>query len=332
MVILRAFTRTIFINCILCFSAHAIAAVAAITTLDLSTYADKDGAISIQEHGDTIDPYFVLQALLLAHDHGLSNKVISKKWINWLIVRQKPDATFDRFCKVGPVWAPCKTADADDALLALWIRLLEALPEDLKTSLTWQQSRIRSINALSQLIDANRGIYLVSPVYQHGLFMDNLEVLSYQSTDRDNDKLLPTKTLENNIRRLFWDQQRKIFLVSTQAEQKEMASKFYPDQVAQIFPLLYRNNGIITTNRHQYYQQWMRRHRQEWLMQSREDFAWGLIAVIAQQEGDSESARCWMRDAGRTRHTPHWIVSDEVAWQILSKDGLNPAANNTKCL
>ncbi|MFZ6862723.1 hypothetical protein ACO0K7_08820 [Undibacterium sp. Ji67W] len=328
MVILRLLWKVIQLICVLSLS---IPASATVTRLDLSSYADKEGAISVQEHGDTIDPYFVLQALLLAHDHGLSDKTYSKDWINWLIARQKPDATFDRFCRVGPVWAPCKTADADDALLALWIRLLEAFPDDLKATPAWQQSRHRSINALSRLIDTSRGIYLVSPVYQHGLFMDNLEVLSYQAIDSDNAKLLPTKTLESNILHLFWDQQSKIFLVSTQAGQKEMPRKFYPDQVAQIFPLLYRNNTIITTNRHQYYQQWMRRHRQEWLMQSREDFAWGLIAVIAQQEGDSESARCWMRDAGRTRHTPHWIVSDEVAWQILSKDGLSPAANAIVC-
>ena len=88
--------------------------------LDLTGYAHETGAISIQHEGATIDPYFILQALLLAQEWGFDTTQYAGKWAAWLLARQKPDATFDRYCKNGPVWTPCKTADADDSVLALW--------------------------------------------------------------------------------------------------------------------------------------------------------------------------------------------------------------------
>ena len=39
--------------------------------LNLTGYAGADGAISVQHQGGTVDPYFALQALLLAREYGL---------------------------------------------------------------------------------------------------------------------------------------------------------------------------------------------------------------------------------------------------------------------
>ncbi|RYG09478.1 MAG: hypothetical protein EON92_14595, partial [Burkholderiales bacterium] len=46
-------------------------AAAARTPLVLDGYADRNGAITVLHGGDSADPYFAMQALLLAHDNGL---------------------------------------------------------------------------------------------------------------------------------------------------------------------------------------------------------------------------------------------------------------------
>ena len=90
--------------------------------LELAGYAGADGAIKVLHKGESADPYFAIQALLLAHDNGMDVSTVAEKFIDWLLPKQKPDGTFDRFCRTaGTPWTACKVADADDALLALWM-------------------------------------------------------------------------------------------------------------------------------------------------------------------------------------------------------------------
>ena len=160
---------------------HASVAIAR-PKFELQGYADENGAITILNGGDASDPYFAMQALLLAHDNGLNIAAPAAKFANWLVTRQKPDGTFDRFCKrTANVWVSCKTADADDSLLALWMRLLETMPEQLDKNPAWSKSYAIAQKALAHLYQPSRGIYMVSPVYLHGLFMDNLEVWSHKA-------------------------------------------------------------------------------------------------------------------------------------------------------
>lgn len=302
--------------------------------LDLQGFADERGAISVQYQGDTVDPYFALQALLLAHDNGMDISAHAKPWAQWLVQRQKPDATFDRFCRNGPVWAPCKTADADDSLLALWLRLLDTPALQNKSSASLNTSYKASHTALQKLLDPERGIYLVSAVYQHGLFMDNLEVLSWHAptaTRATTKPITPApKELAVNIRRVFWDSADKEFLVSTQAEQKTAARAFYPDSVAQVLPLLF-DFKVPGIKPQAHYKNWMRAHRATWLRQSKHDFAWGLIAIIALKAKDTVSAACWLRETASARHTSHWIVTDEVARQILLSQNIKAASPDASC-
>lgn len=313
----------------LCMGAHAAVPVG---PLDLTGYAGADGAISVQHQGDTIDPYFALQALLLAREFGLDIAPYAQPWAHWLVQRQKPDATFDRFCRAGPVWAPCKTADADDALLALWMRLLDTMPHELARTPRWGHSHRASGTALAALMDPSRGIYMVSPVYQHGLFMDNLEVLSYQPACKQPcvGAQARTQRLAHDIHRVFWDAPMRQFLVSTQPEQKAMPDTFYPAQVTQLYPLLF-DFKLKHLDPLAHYRHWMQRHRASWLAQSHTDFAWGLVALIALKFQDTASAGCWLRETAAARGTSHWMVTDEVARQVMLHRQVPPAAPGAAC-
>ncbi len=299
-------------------------------TLDLAGYAEPSGAILILRGGNIVDPYFAVQALLLAQENGLDVTPYREKWVWWLSIRQKLDGTFDRHCRAGPTWVGCKTADADDALQAMWMQLLDSDPALRDSDLALRTSYRKSGDVLARLFDARRGIYLVSAIYQQGLFMDNLEVWAAQSHRPGEQSAEEAKRLAQSIHAVFWDAKGQRFLVSTQPEQASTAPYFYPDRVAQIFPLLF-DYPYLPVSAHRYYAGWMKQHRKEWLAQIRHDFAWGLIALIAMKQGDRFSARCWLREAVPFRHSEHWTVTDETVFQVLRARHLQAAGPRAAC-
>lgn len=297
----------------------------------LDGYVDDHGAITVVHGGDVVDPYFSMQALLLAKENGLDISEIVEKFARWLAPRQKPDGTFDRFCRTTDAnWVSCKTADADDALLAIWMKLLETLPQQLQKDVVLEKSYQISKSALEHLFQPSRGVYMVSPVYLHGLFMDNLEVWSLKSHLRKSGRRAEADNLARAINATFWDPVNKRFLVSTQLEQSAQPAAFYPDHVAQIFPLLL-GFSLLPEPASAYYRSWMRRHRAEWLQQGARDYPWGLIAVLALRQNDKVSAACWLRESQPLRHSARWAVTDEAAHQILVARGVVPASLGASC-
>lgn len=308
-----------------------LATAQAAPRLALDGYVDSHGAITVIHGGDIVDPYFAMQALLLAHENGLDASEAAEKFAKWLVPRQKPDGTFDRFCRArSQDWVSCKTADADDALLAIWMKLLETLPQPLQRDAALQKSYGVSKKALEHLFQPSRGVYMVSPVYLHGLFMDNLEVWSLMSHGRQDGRRAEADKLARAVNATFWDPVNKRFLVSTQLEQSAQPAAFYPDHVAQIFPLLVGFSGLPEPES-AYYRSWMRRHRSEWLKQGVVDYPWGLIAVLALRQNDKASAACWLRESQSLRHAARWAVTDEAAYQILAARRVESASPGARC-
>jgi hypothetical protein len=317
--------------CVLTLSVGLAGPATAALRLDLSGYSDADGAITVLYKGEFADPYFAMQALLLAHENGIDIAVPAQKFAEWLVTRQKPDGTFDRFCQhSGGPWVPCKTADADDSLMAMWIKLLEVLPIEAKANPALVKSQTVSRDALDHLFQPSRGIYMVSPVYLHGLFMDNLEVWSLMRQSGRSSQRAEANRLAIAIKSTFWEPANKRFLVSTQLEQLTQKVRFYPDHVAQIFPLLVAF-PLLPESPAAYYRHWMGLHRAEWLSQGKSDYPWGILAVLALRQNDRIGAACWLRESGALRHSSRWAVTDEVSYQILVGHGVTPASATAVC-
>jgi hypothetical protein len=298
---------------------------------ELDGYTDASGAITVLRGGDSADPYFAMQALLLAHDNGMDISAPAEKFVNWLVLKQKPDGTFDRFCRgVDKKWLSCKAADADDSLLAIWVRLLETMPAKLNKNPVWMKSYETSKRSLEHLFQPSRGIYMVSPLVLHGLFMDNLEVWSLKAHLKQPKRLAESDKLAKAIHDTFWDPVNHRFLVSTQFEQRSQKPAFYPDHVAQIFPLLV-DFPLLPGDAKLYYRNWMAAHRAEWLSHGQADYPWGLLAVLALRQNDKASARCWLREAAPLRHSTRWAVTDEASLQILLSKGLTPSPSEANC-
>lgn len=274
--------------------------------LDLRGYMDATGAITVQHQGDTVDPYFALQALLLAQGHGLDVGEQAGPWSNWLARRYLATGQLGRYCKTGLGWAQCKAADADDASLALWLSFMNKVPpRQLKTA-RLSILKNRAARDLQVLRSPETGVYRVSREIPHSLFMDNLEIWSTR----------PTLAMARAIDRVFWDASLQVYRVTTQTAHPHPNAVFYPDATAQIYPLLLKFPGI-PGGAPTFYRQWMAEHRQHWLNQMAHDFAWGLIALVAWEQGDLATVHCWQQLALPLRHSTHWTVTDEVVAQIL---------------
>lgn len=317
--------------CALACAMGAGSLAAAASSLVLEGYSDETGVISVLHGGNSADPYFAMQALLLAHDNGMDITAAASKFADWLVIRQKPDGTFDRFCRdEAKKWKSCKAADADDSMLALWLRLLETMPEKLSKNPVWMKSHAISKASLEHLLQPSLGIYMVSPLILHGLFMDNLEVWSLKAQQKSPAQRAEASKLARAIHDTFWIPVDKRFLVSTQMEQRSQASAFYPNHVAQIFPLLV-DFPLLPTSAGPYYTSWMKAHRAEWLGHGKTDYPWGLIAVLAMRQKDTASVRCWLRESTPLRHSSRWAVTDEASFQILTSQGLTSAPKNALC-
>ena len=280
--------------------------------LDLTGYIDAQGAITVQRHGDTVDPYFALQALWLAQAHGLDTAAPAAAWFDWLAARYQTQGRLDRYCQNNTGWWPCKAADADDASLALWLGFLNTRAPDPRQASPNTALQRQAQRDLQSLRDRQSGLYRVSHQVPHSLFMDNLEVWSVLASPR----------LARAIQHTFWDPQRHIYKVSTQPDHPHPMAVFYPDAAAQLYPLLVRFPHI-PGGASAFYQRWITQHRQAWLAQMHTDFAWGLIALVAWQQGDQDTVGCWQQQATALRHGLHWTVTDEVVFQILPPSPLN---------
>jgi hypothetical protein len=170
---------------------------------------------------------------------------------------------------------------------------------------------------------------MVSPVYLHGLFMDNLEVWSLKAHSKQS-KQADIEKLAKDIHQTFWQPVNKNFLVSTQLEQRSQKPQFYPDHVAQIFPLMV-DFPLLPQSAKVYYKNWMQLHRAEWLAHGETDYPWGVLAVLALRQGDEPSARCWLRETSSMRHTSRWAVTDEAAFLVLASRRIQVADKNVNC-
>lgn len=308
-----AWLLALLLALLLGYSPDAPAASPPQRALDLQGYADAQGAITVVRDGDRVDPYFALQALLLARDHGLQVQPWQARWIDWW--RRQPTGVLARYCRAPQQtggWRACQRADADDATLALAVRLLRGVPPAEREALQADRLQQEAEQALRALQDPATGLYHVAPDLPQHLFMDNLEVWS----------AWPQRALAQAIDQHFRGPgttsaaEAPRYRVSTQREHQEQPGRFYPEAAAQIYPLLIGFEPLPLPAA-QLYAQWMRQHRSRWLDAAQHDFPWGPIALLAWQQGDPETVRCWQLRTAALRHGPRWSVTDEVVAQLL---------------
>ncbi len=310
-------------------------------SLTLSGYQRPDGAITTYLGGDSVDPYFAAKALLVAHNAGLDTSAAAGRWIAWQLPRQRDDGRFDRYCLTNQQFAACKPADADDALMAVWMELLVSTAPPQGMPDAWKASFDKAARYLDTLRDRRTGVYHISAELPVALLMDNVEISGafkaigryYQRRDESAGTAWRRRAeqLDRDILRVFWRPPQG-YLASTQPRDK---TEFYPDIVAQVFPILADIQPGNRTNASAY-QSWMRDHRMAWLQMSEVDFPWGLVALVADKMGDKDAIACWRLRSGQFRHGKHWNVLEEALYlafeaRLSPEQALAPAPAGLVC-
>ena len=288
-------------------------------------YQRQSGAIVVETDGDFVDPYFAIKALLTAQDGGLDMSGPALAWIRWLLPRQLRDGRFQRYCRgADGEWHACKSADADDALLALWLELLYRMSPDSGMPPEWKASAAKAEDQLAWLFDHKLGIYAVSRHNAVGLFMDNVEIYAALKDIAASQRRLgdPARAQQTEARaqamasaivHIFWDKKHARFRVSTQRHWKQ---DFYPDAVAQTYAWLL---GLPTPEDPRIaWPNWKRRYGAGWMDRRRDPHPWGLVALTAQALGDQNTAACWVAKAAPLRYSADWNVLEEAAYQVLT--------------
>jgi hypothetical protein len=311
----------------------------AASKLTLSGYQLEDGAITLQRDGSFVDPYFSTKALLIASQQGMDVTEVTQKWVNWLLNRQLPDGRFMRYCRSAEelAWNACQEADADDAMMGMWVALLAEttqgeMPQEMLGSID------RSMTQLKKLRNPVTGTYFISAANQVSLLMDNVEIYegyvalsryfqSHGANMRKKEYEVRATAIAASIEQVFWEPSLRRYRVTTQARR---ADDFYPDRVAQIFPLL---GGLpdLRRDRRSAYKAWLRMNKNEWQTLRADYFPWGLVAIVAKLMGDSAVAACWAANAGVLRTGPRWNVLEEAVYEILQTSAISSTVRGLSC-
>ncbi|MEP6609344.1 MAG: hypothetical protein ABJA83_11765 [Burkholderiaceae bacterium] len=324
---------------LLCVTTVTMAAENA-NELDLTGYQSEDGAIRANFGGNVVDPYFASKALLEAKRLGLDISAPGLSWINWALARQSPDGRLERYCNRAAMpdkWSVCASADADDAMMAIWIQLLIAAEPVTGMPAAWRTSMARASRQLMHLRHRRSGLYQISATQPVALFMDNIEAYAAlraaaRDQQRTGHRATSRKTLEDaeNLRRqvvkTFWNPSTKRFKVSTQFAPEHA---FYPDEVAQIYPWLddvaTEEGGTDT------YAEWMRRNGTSWLDLEADHYPWGLVALAAYKAGDSARTQCWLVKSAPLRYSARWNILEEALFQGLQANTRHVSQKGEPC-
>ena len=290
-------------------------------------YLRPDGAIMTLTSGQLVDPYFPTKALLIAQDSGMDISKIAGDWIKWMLARQDSSGLFFRYCfkENEATYTACAEADADDAMLAMWIELLYRMAPRKGLPKEWKESADKAEYQLNSIYNPKATVFFVSKSMQAGLLMDNIEIYSaFKRIEREAVRLGEGKKsveyrgkaeqLKIGIIGNFWDDKNKRFTVSTQARTE---NKFYPDVVDQLVPMMHGFSITKIPSENSFYKSWIKHHKNEWFALLGKDYPWGLLAVMAEKRGDYNTAGCWMKLSAPSRHTKLWNVMDETAFQIV---------------
>ena len=287
-----------------------------------ATYQAPDGAIVLNPGGNYVEPYFAAKALIVAHDGGLDIHAAARAWIAWALARQRPDGLFRRFCGGHGTWRDCAPADADDSMLALWMQLLYRMTPASGMPPEWQRSVALSAKQLEKLHNRRLGVYHISKRNHVALLMDNVEVYAaLKDIARAQERLHDASAAVTNaraeqlavaIQRVFWDRHAKRFRSSMQKDRPA----FYPDAVAQVYPWLADMN-VPGQDPHEAWAHWKRDFGAGWIQRRYDTHPWGLIALAAEDVGDTRSAACWTSQSDSLRGGSSWNVLEEAVWQAL---------------
>jgi hypothetical protein len=312
------------------FGLIAMSAFASTSNL-LSQFTRSDGAIVVAINSNSVDPYFANKALIIAFEAGLDVKQITKAWLTWLVPRQRADGGFDRYCAREAVWHACNRADADDSSVASFLQLSALYAKAIMPSdKTGRKQPVSVANdgipnlftaekkatQLLARLRTHRGTYRAFADESIEFLMDNTEVYA---------GLIATGKFSQaaDLKRAIY----KYFLIKQDwqpANVRYSQFDFYPSALAPTY--LWHTNLVNSETVNKEFILWVQKWGKQWLTQSQDTFAWGLVAWGARHTTEQHWIRCWRHRYESYDRKVGWTVLDEAVDLGLAHLGVESVA------
>lgn len=287
-----------------------------------------DGAMPVYAHGDHVEPYFAVKALLMAHRLGLDVRPEAQAFADWLRPRQRPDGRFARYCRASPAspWVECGAADADDALAALWCLLAMDVLPDRRSDASCE----RSLDLLVRLWNPKQQVYRTMLDRPFAQFADNVEILATlqrlwqpdarerlrSALERVGDRLSVADLRRGMEKTFAYSFAEGVFpRKAADFSDPSQPRDFYPDGVTPLYIWVYGLQPEAAARAGWY--RWKQAYRENWLGGRADAFPWGLAAVAAETVGDRDSSRQWMEQSDGWRAAGRWNLLEEGVWRGL---------------
>ncbi|WP_196801280.1 hypothetical protein [Bordetella sp. FB-8] len=293
------------------------AAPAAARQTPFADFIMANGALTVFQKGDYVEPYSAIKALLVAHSLGVDVRSQAVTFSKWIVQFQQANGPFPRICRSGGnLWLACGPSDADDSLAVLWCALGSDI---LPTHRELDASCDKALDNLETLWDPQRQTFRAVFGQPGAYFADNVEVMAILRRLRANRamsrrharvlaKLPSQETMLAALQRNYGYNPDQT-LEPTAASMPPTPYAFYPYAVAPIYPLIY---DVRTGRARQHdWQSWRKKYGAQWLAGDVDYYPWGLIAWAAYKSGDKKSALAWLHNATRWKAQGRWNIMEE---------------------
>ncbi|AQV98797.1 hypothetical protein BJN34_33495 [Cupriavidus necator] len=276
-----------------------------------------NGAVTVFAHGDYVEPYTAIKAMLIAHRLGVNVHAPATAFAQWLLRYQQANGPFPRICRSGNAeWLACGPADADDSLAVFWCLLVT---EVLKGEADLAASCGKSLQNLATLWDPQRGTFRATFGQTVAYFADNVEIIGALDRLRADPNAATRHARElaalPSRRSMIAGLARNYGYDPTGALEPERASLpatpygFYPNAVAPVYLWIYDvSTGPAAARK---WAVWKHRYGTAWLEGKSDHYPWGLIAWAAYKLGDRQTAAAWLRASAQWRQQGRWNVLEE---------------------
>ena len=286
-----------------------------------------------------VNPYFACMAALglLAETKNCpmteTEKQAVGRYLDWHTgILLKTDGKMGIYRKEGGKLIYKEKADSEDGYLGMYLFLMGKylektgsadLPESWKKGIDLALKKIQSLmqDGITQVSEENTTVYL----------MDNLEVwrglYELEPAGLENTQAISEmrKKIQEQIEKIFWDDANQRWRIIENSDRYHQ-TEFYPDGVAQIYPLIYEFPVKEKKKQKVLYEQFTEMFQWQELNKKRTGFLWAITGMAAAQRGDInnlvelienyETEYC----KGKERKYP--LYTGEVGWICMECEKL----------
>ena len=246
-----------------------------------------------------VNPYFACMAALglLAETKNCPMTETEQKavgrYLDWHTgVLLETDGKMGIYRKEGGELIYKEKADSEDGYLGMYLFLMGKylektestdLPESWKNGISLALKKIQSLmqDGITQVSEENTTVYLMDNLeVWKGLY--ELELAGLEDTQAISEI---RKKIQKQIEKIFWDDVNQRWRIIGNSDRYHQ-TEFYPDGVAQIYPLIYEFPVKEKKKQKVLYDQFTERFQWQKLNKKRTGFLWAMTGMAAAQMRD----------------------------------------------